>query len=75
MTSPPKLFLRIYISGIPIFKEHFAMADQVQSIYQKHCIDTIFVICQMSEESYLILKQSAETIHNLPTLCSEEYQG
>ena len=49
------------------------MVDQLQSTHQKHCIETIFFIHQMSEESYLIFNESKEIVHNLPTLTSKKY--
>ena len=49
------------------------MIDQVQSNHQKHCIKTIFFIYQMSDLSYLILKESVEIVHNLLTLSGNKY--
>ena len=49
------------------------MVDQLQSTHQKHFTATIFFIHQMSEESYLILEESKEIVHNLPTLTSKKY--
>ena len=49
------------------------MVDQLQSTHQKHCIETIFFVHQMSEESYLIFNESKEIVHNLTTLTSKKY--
>ena len=49
------------------------MVDQLQSAHQKYFIETIFFIHQISEESYLILKESKEIVPNLPTLTSKKY--
>ena len=49
------------------------MVDQLQSTHQKHCIETIFFVHQMSEESYLIFNESKEIVHNLTTLIKSPY--
>ena len=49
------------------------MVDQLQSTHQENCIETIFFIHQISEESYLIFKESKEIVHNLATLTSKKY--
>ena len=49
------------------------MVDQLQSTHQKHCIETIFFVHQMSEESYLLFKESKEIVHNLTTVTSKKY--
>ena len=72
MTSPKAIFKDFHFWNT-YFKEYFLMIDQVQSNHQKHCIKTIFFIYQMSDLSYLILKESAEIDHNLLTLSGNKY--
>ena len=49
------------------------MVDQLQSTHQENCIETILFIHQISEERYLIFKESKEIVHNLATLTSKKY--
>ena len=72
MTSPKLIFKDLHFWNT-YFKEHFSMVDQLQSNHQKNFTETIFFIYQMSEESYLILKESKEIVHNLPTLTSKKH--
>ena len=55
MTSPEVIFkdLRFWNA---YFNDHFSMVDEVQSTHQKHCIETIFFIYQMSDKIISYLK-------------------